>query len=129
MEASAPSERQMTSAALLSDHRIIEVIRAVSDWVSARPCAARVASRSAASQALTVDSVLVTWADRASPTRRFVLRSSSVNDAQAPVRSVIRRARAPAAAIGSGAGDGLETGDGLGEDQATSSGTATGAVP
>src|SRR6185312_6305992 len=113
IESSAPSQRQITSAALSSDRWIIAVIRAVSYGVSRTPAAARVASRSAASQALMVDSENVGWVERGSPIRLPLTRSSSVNEANPSAPEVIRWAAACTALYGStgrGFGAGVVTG-------------------
>src|SRR5919112_3953064 len=118
---SAPSQRQITSAALSSDSRIIAVIRAVSYGVSCPPTRARVASRSAASQALMVDSEKVTWSERASPIRLFLARSIRVNEAKPSAPVVTRWAAAWTVLYGS-AGRGL----GLGVAAAGEAGAARG---
>ena len=121
IDSSAPSQRQITSAALSSDSRIIAVIRAVSYGVNCAPAAARVASRSAASQALIVDSVNITWADRASPIRRPLARSISVNEANPSAPPVTRRAAVCTVLYRS-------TGRGFGAGVAVAAGAASGAV-
>src|SRR4051794_27216623 len=126
----------MNSAALSSESRIIAVIRMVSYALGVVPCRARVASRSAASQAFTVDSMNVVCAARRSPTLLFVRRSSRVNEAQSLIPSVtafaLRPARASATGpvVGTGFGVGLGSGDGVatGEGDGVVDGSAGGSV-
>ena len=69
MEASEPIQRQITSAALSSDSRIIEVIRP-GLVRGERPALRRPGGQQVGGEpAFTVDSVFVTSSDRASPTR------------------------------------------------------------